>query len=296
MNEEPLIDAISTECRSCGSSQLIRYSANNRIVCLDCGIVIDAEKSKSDLEPKHCDKIQKKRNGESISASAKIGEDVSEFPTTDNHRRHSILQQWNERAKASDQTEKNIVLALTEITRIARCLSISPNVLETASELYKRCVEKRLIKGRSIWAFSAATLYIAYRQCGYMRTLDEVAKYSKMNRKAISRCYRVLRKELNCRVPPVNLSQYTETYLGQLGIEGKMVAIAQKILKLADESKLTSGKNPHGTISAAIYIASKLVGAKRTQREISELTHVTQTCIRNRCNELEKRLSFVMTL
>ena len=287
-------DTAGFECPECRNTRSVCYPPNNRIVCSDCGFVL--REGALAPEPKRSDKTQKTRSAQAASATKRIDEGVSESLTNNDDRGHGIVQEWKKRAKASDQTEKNIVFALSEITRIASCLSTSPKVLETASEIYKPCIEKRLIKGRSIRAFCAATVYIACRQCGYMRTLDEVAKYSKTNRKVISQCYSVLRKELNCQVPSVNLSRYASIYLDQLAIEGKTAEIVHKILKFAEELRLTSGKNPLGIISAAIYMASKLVGAKRTQREISELTRVTQTCIRNRCNDLEKRISFVMTL
>ena len=53
---------------------------------------------------------------------------------------------------------------------------------------------------------------------------------------------------------------------------------------------MVSGKGPTGVAAAAIYIASVLVGEKRTQREIADLTGITEVTIRNRQKEIAERL------
>jgi len=61
-------------------------------------------------------------------------------------------------------------------------------------------------------------------------------------------------------------------------------------LKRAKVFELTSGKGPTGVAAAAIYIASVLVGEKRTQREIADLTGITEVTIRNRQKEIAEKL------
>jgi transcription initiation factor TFIIB len=61
-------------------------------------------------------------------------------------------------------------------------------------------------------------------------------------------------------------------------------------LKKAKKFDLTSGKGPTGVAAAAIYIACVLIGEKRTQREVADTTNITEVTIRNRYQELVKRL------
>ncbi|MEM2734166.1 MAG: transcription initiation factor IIB, partial [Candidatus Bathyarchaeia archaeon] len=53
---------------------------------------------------------------------------------------------------------------------------------------------------------------------------------------------------------------------------------------------------PVGMAAAASYIASVLIGEKRTQREIAEIANVTEVTIRNRFKELMEQLLFIVTL
>jgi transcription initiation factor TFIIB len=79
-------------------------------------------------------------------------------------------------------------------------------------------------------------------------------------------------------------------------MQGKAEEIAHKILLMARKLRLTSGRGPTGIAAAASYIASVLMGERKTQREIAEIAQVTEVTIRNRYKELVERLLFVMSL
>ena len=63
-----------------------------------------------------------------------------------------------------------------------------------------------------------------------------------------------------------------------------------KILEIAKEMKLTSGRGPTGIAAAATYIATVLTNERKTQREIAEIANVTEVTIRNRYKELLTKL------
>ena len=206
------------------------------------------------------------------------------------------LRKWQRRIRVSDATERNLAFALSEISKIANALSLPKNILETASVIYRKAVKERLIRGRSIQGVTAAAIYVACRQCGLARTLEEVAQASNISKKEVGRSYRFLVKELDYFIPPLKPSQYITKFSNQLTMQGKVEEIAHKILGTAKELKLTSGRGPTGIAAAASYIASVLTGERKTQREIAEIAQVTEVTIRNRYKELVERLLFVISL
>jgi transcription initiation factor TFIIB len=206
------------------------------------------------------------------------------------------LRKWQRRIRVSDATERNLAFALSEITKISNNLNLPKNILETASVIYRKAVKERLIRGRSIQGVTAAAIYLACRQCGLPRTLEEIAQSSSVNKKEVGRSYRFLIKELNYTIPPVKPSQYITKFSNQLTMQGKVEEIAHKILVAAKELKLTSGRGPTGIAAAASYVASVLTGERKTQREIAEIAQVTEVTIRNRYKELVERLMFQMTV
>lgn len=206
------------------------------------------------------------------------------------------LRKWQRRIRVSDATERNLAFALSEITKIANNLSLPKNILETASLIYRKAVKERLIRGRSIQGVTSAAIYLACRQCGLPRTLEEIAQASNVNKKEVGRSYRFLIKELGFTIPPLKPSQYITKFSNQLTMQGKVEEIAHKILVAAKELKLTSGRGPTGIAAAASYIASVLTGERKTQREIAEIAQVTEVTIRNRYKELVERLVFHISL
>ena len=206
------------------------------------------------------------------------------------------LRKWQRRIRVSDATERNLAFALSEITKISNNLNLPKNILETASVIYRKAVKERLIRGRSIQGVTSAALYLACRQCGLPRTLDEIAQASTVNKKEVGRSYRFLIRELNYSIPPLRPSQYITKFSNQLTMQGKVEEIAHKILASAKDLKLTSGRGPTGIAAAASYVASVLTGERKTQREIAEIAQVTEVTIRNRYKELVERMMFQISL
>ncbi len=206
------------------------------------------------------------------------------------------LRKWQRRIRVSDAMERNLAFALSEITKIANSLSLPKSIFETASVIYRKAAKERLVRGRSIHGISAASVYIACRQSGLARTLEEVAKASKVGRREVGRCYRFLVRELDYFIPPVRANQYVSKFSNQLAMQGKTEEIANEILVMARDLRLTSGRGPTGIAAAASYIAAVLVGERRTQREIAEIAKVTEVTIRNRYKELVDTMTFFMEL
>jgi transcription initiation factor TFIIB len=280
------------------------------IVCMDCGVV--GQQKLTDRGPQwraFDDEQRSKRTRVGAPLTYTI-HDKGLSTTIDWHDRDIYgkslspgqkaqvyrLRKWQRRIRVSDATERNLAFALSEITKISNNLNLPKNILETASVIYRKAVKERLIRGRSIQGVTSAALYLACRQCGLPRTLDEIAQASNVNKKEVGRSYRFLIRELNYSIPPLRPSQYITKFSNQLTMQGKVEEIAHKILGSAKELKLTSGRGPTGIAAAASYVASVLTGERKTQREIAEIAQVTEVTIRNRYKELVERLMFEISI
>jgi transcription initiation factor TFIIB len=204
----------------------------------------------------------------------------------------SLLEKWHKLAGASDQTEKNMALALCDITKIAGSLSLPIPILEEASRLYRLLLEKRLIKGRCIQALCAAVVYAACRRQGFAMLLNEVAIVSRVDKRMIGRYYRFLVGKLDLTISHVSMKQCAEVLFNRLKVGTQVADIARNIATTIE----ASGKDPLGVMSAAIHVASKLIGEKVTQRALSVASGLTETTIRSRCRQLEEDLLFIVKL
>jgi transcription initiation factor TFIIB len=297
-------------CPECGSTRLMRDYECAELVCMDCGYVIAAKIADRGPEWRAFDDEQRAKRTRVGAPLTYTIHDKGLSTMIDWHDRDIYgkglspgqkaqvyrLRKWQRRIRVSDATERNLAFALSEITKIANNLNLPKNILETASLIYRKAVKERLIRGRSIQGVTSAAIYLACRQCGLPRTLEEIAQASNVNKKEVGRSYRFLIKELNYFIPPLKPSQYITKFSNQLTMQGKVEEIAHKILAAAKELKLTSGRGPTGIAAAASYIASVLTGERKTQREIAEIAQVTEVTIRNRYKELVERLMFQMSL
>jgi len=298
------------QCPECGSPRLMRDSDAAEIVCMNCGFVVASKLADRGPEWRAFDDEQRAKRARAGAPLTYTIHDKGLSTMIDWHDRDIYgkrlspgqkaqiyrLRKWQRRIRVSDATERNLAFALSEITKIANSLNLPKNILETASVIYRKAVKEHLIRGRSIQGVTSAAIYVACRQCGLARTLEEIAQASSINKKEVGRSYRFLIKELDYFIPPLKPSQYITKFSNQLTLQGKVEEIAQKILLTARDLKLTSGRGPTGIAAAASYIASVLTGERKTQREIAEIAQVTEVTIRNRYKELVERLMFEMTL
>ncbi len=298
------------QCPECGSTRLMRDYECAEIVCMECGFVIATKLADRGPEWRAFDHEQRAKRTRVGAPLTYTIHDKGLSTMIDWHDRDIYgkrlspgqkaqiyrLRKWQRRIRVSDATERNLAFALSEISKIANALSLPKNILETASVIYRKAVKERLIRGRSIQGVTAAAIYVACRQCGLARTLEEVAQASSISKKEVGRSYRFLVKELDYFIPPLKPSQYITKFSNQLTMQGKVEEIAHKILGTARTLKLTSGRGPTGIAAAASYIASVLTGERKTQREIAEIAQVTEVTIRNRYKELVERLLFVISL
>jgi transcription initiation factor TFIIB len=298
------------QCSECGSTRIMRDSETAEIVCMNCGFVIATKLADRGPEWRAFDDEQRAKRTRVGAPLTYTIHDKGLSTMIDWHDRDIYgkrlspgqkaqiyrLRKWQRRIRVSDATERNLAFALSEVSKISNALSLPKNILETASVIYRKAVKEHLIRGRSIQGVTAAAIYVACRQCGLARTLEEIAQASNINRKEIGRSYRFLVKELDYFIPPLKPSQYITKFSNQLTMQGKVEEIAHKILVTAKELKLTSGRGPTGIAAAASYIASVLTGERKTQREIAEIAQVTEVTIRNRYKELVERLLFIIAI
>ena len=304
MNEVEKKRSRAMVCPECGSTDLIRDYEAGEIVCERCGYVVSTILFDTGPEWRAFDEEQREKRTRVGAPLTWTIHDKGLSTVIDWHdsdiygrklkpkqkARIYRLRKWHRRSKVSGATERNLAYALSELTKVAYKLNLPKNVLETASVIYRQVVRKRLIRGRSIQGVAAASIYMACRQCNVIRTLEEVAKASNTSKKEGGRNYRFLLRNLNTKVLPVNPNNYVSKFISQLSLSGNAESLAIKIIKIASELKLTSGRGPAGVAAAATYIASLLTDERRTQGEIAKGAHVTEVTIRNRYKELIQKL------
>lgn len=293
------------ECPECGSTNIVRDYRRGEIVCADCGLVV-TEKI-IDERPEwraftREERWKKRRIGPPITSTIhdKGLSTIIDWRGIDAHgrklkfkKRMEIIRwrKWQMRTRIHSSLDRNLAQAMSELDRIGAQLGLPRNVREEAATIYRRGVERGLVRGRSIEAVMAASIYAACRIKRIPRTIDEIAEFTKSKRKDIARCYRLLLREVNVKVPLVNAEEYIPRIASDLVLSGSVQRRAVKILRAAKVAQLTAGKDPSGLAAASLYIAALLENERRTQKEIADAAKVTEVTIRNRYKDLVKKLN-----
>ncbi|MFP4654480.1 MAG: transcription initiation factor IIB [Methanohalobium sp.] len=299
-----------TNCPECGSRNLEQDYERAELVCSECGLVIDTDLVDEGPEWRAFDHDQRMKRsrvgapmtytihdkGLSTMIDWRNRDSYGKSISSKNRAQLYRLRKWQRRIRVSNATERNLAFALSELDRMASALGLPRTVRETAAVVYRKAVDKNLIRGRSIEGVAAAALYAACRQCSVPRTLDEIGEVSRVSRKEIGRTYRFISRELSLKLMPTSPIDYVPRFCSGLKLKGEVQSKGVEILRQASEKELTSGRGPTGVAAAAIYIASILCGERRTQREVADVAGVTEVTIRNRYKELSEELDIEIIL
>ena len=300
----------NSSCPECGAVEVVRDNEKGEIICARCGLVLSDHRIDTGPEWRAFtsdERDSRSRTGapESYQMHDKGLSTVIDWRDRDGKggafsakQRAQIyrLRKWQIRTRVHSSLDRNLAQAMTEIDRLSSQLGLSPALKEHAARLYRRLIAGRLWRSRSIDATAAAAVYAACRHRGSPRSIEEIAEHSRENKKKISAHYRMLVTKLKLRMPISSPEMYVPRFVSDLNLSTDVQRVALDLLDKAREIRgLITGRDPRGLAAAAIYVASIMTGSRVTQRDISEVSGVTEVTIRNRYKELVTKLQLSMT-
>jgi transcription initiation factor TFIIB len=200
------------------------------------------------------------------------------------------LRMWNKRSQSHSSAERNFQKAFTMLSRIKDRLGLPNHVIEKAAYTYRKAQEKGLIRGDTIGSVLAASLYVAVRQAGVPRTLDDISEISDLKPGEVARSYRRIISELDIKVPLIDPRRYIVKVANNLNFDEKIRRKALELLERVQNKNLAVGKDPISIAASILYIVNLSESKPRTQAEIAKAAGVTEVTVRNRSKELRKKL------
>ncbi len=300
-NHKTWIDEIE-KCPNCGSTHLIRNYERGELICQDCGLVIDDTFIDQGPEWRSFDNDQYMERarvgppntfmmydkGLSTEISLKNEDSYGKKIPLRNRSQLYRLRKWNSRIRSPDG--RNLSIALRELDRIAENINIPRDVRETAAMIYRRAMNLKMVRGRSIEALASASIYAACRMYSIPRTLEEISHVTKASRKNIAKAYRVENRFLKFGLSPQSPTDYVEYFRDKLKLSIETKEKAIEIIKNLSENGKISGKGPIGIAIASLYIAAVLNHERKAQRIFAEAAGITEVTLRNRYKEIAEIL------
>jgi len=291
-------------CPECGCNSVVEDTTRGERVCVGCGLVLSDHRIDTGAE-------WRAFSSEESDSRSRVGAPmrytihdkglttVIDWRDRDTAgrklsptRRSEIyrLRKWQIRSRVHSSVDRNLAQAMSELERLSSQLGLPKPIRELAALLYRKSIIQKLVRGRSIEAMVAATLYASCRIRQKPRPLDEIADASRVDKKKLGQCYRLLLRSLNVRIPLSNPIDYISRFAAELSLSSPVQLRTVEILKQSREKGLTIGRDPLGLAAAAIYVASIMLDERRTQREIAEVARVTEVTVRNRYKEIVRVL------
>ena len=303
-------------CPECKST-LVDDMQNGEIICSGCGVVVadqiadfGPETISSNLE----DKMKLARatgqttySQHDLGITTEISLGTKDFSgKTINHevanQMHN-LRKWQQRIRVSSPKERRLANVLAKMGKTCDSLNLSKNVLETASMIYRNLDGHVDVKGKSVVSITAATIYMACKQCDVIRSLEEIcrgicpSKDVKSKTKLAARYYRTMIMEMGqFTAPVVTMDKYISKIANMTQTEVRVERLALEIAEKTKDSSISDGKAPNGIAAAYLYVASVLLGQNVLQRDVSSVAGVTEVTIRNRCKEILTSYKLKITL
>lgn len=193
------------------------------------------------------------------------------------------------RSHVHEPADRNFRQAFSELDRLKPKLALSDAIIEKTAYIYRKALDKSLVIGCSIPGLIAASLYVVCRNTETPRTLTDVLNGINIKRKDIARCYRLLLRELDLKIPVVNPVKCVSRISSIAGLSEKTKRKAGEILDQSAKIELSAGKDPMG-LAAALYLSCVINGENKTQKEIVVSAGVTEITIRNKYKGLEEAL------
>ncbi len=291
------------ECPECGSMDFVVDPEAGETVCTQCGLVLqehtltqmpewrvftpEQEEAKIRVGPPS----SFKQFNKGLSTTFQPYKDVhgKYLPMKERLRMQRLLK-WNVRTRIYSSSERNLSKALSLLTRLSDSLHIPDDVSENAALIYRRALEKGLVRGRSIECIASASLYASCRISSTPRSLKEIAEVSLRGPKEISKCYRLLQQNLEMHVPLDDPIKYVSKVASKAELSPKTLGLATQILQKTKAINGCAGKGPAGLAAAALYVAALMNGEKVTQKRLAVAASVTEVTIKNRYKGITRSL------
>ncbi|CCD74279.1 Transcription initiation factor IIB [Caenorhabditis elegans] len=186
----------------------------------------------------------------------------------------------NAQRKSMNNTDRQMTAAMSLIREMSERIHLPRNIQDSASRIFKDVLESKALRGKNNEAQAAACLYIACRKDGVPRTFKEICAVSRVSKKEIGRCFKIIVRSLETNLEQITSADFMSRFCGNLSLPNSIQAAATRIAKCAVDMDLVAGRTPISIAAAAIYMASQASAEKRSAKEIGDVAGAAEITVR----------------
>lgn len=199
------------------------------------------------------------------------------------------------------KAERNLLSAFRDIGNMCESIGLPKAIADIAKQLYKRTDEEKILRGKSTDAIVACCIFIACRQGNVPRSFREICQLTRVPKKIIGQCFKVIEQAFNLNPrPPVGSSapaavdgllpggastgtsaeDLLARYCNFLGLHPTVQSVCRDVVLNAREHSIAQGRSPVSIAGGAILFTTLLLGKNKPVKEISNVAGVSESTIK----------------
>ncbi|HXV46824.1 MAG TPA: TFIIB-type zinc ribbon-containing protein [Nitrososphaera sp.] len=289
-------------CPLCSSESIVFDSETSEAICSSCGMVV-----KDNIESMGPE--WRSYSGEDIESKSRIGlpsslafhdMGLSTFISYSNVDANGVaisaeqrskvqrMRRWNKISSNNRSYHRNLKNAFAILSIIKDKLSLSDTLIEKAAYNYRKALDKKIIKGRSIRALIVASVYSSCRDLAVPRTLEEISVAANTDAIFAGKCYRLLVQNLELRLPVIDSNKYLARIANKAKVSEKTYRAALDMLSTIKGDPISHGKDPNALAVAVLYAACLNEGENVSQAQVAVAGDISIVTLRKRFQDVRK--------
>jgi transcription initiation factor TFIIB len=210
------------------------------------------------------------------------------------------------------KAERNLLSAFRDIGNMCESIGLPKAIADIAKQLYKRTDEEKILRGKSTDAIVACCIFIACRQGNVPRSFREICQLTRVPKKIIGQCFKVIEHAFNLNPrPPANsvggangsaasssavavdglapgqgastgtsAEDLLARYCNYLDLHPTVQSVCRDVVLNAREHSIAQGRSPVSIAGGAILFTTLLLGKTKPVKDISQVAGVSESTIK----------------
>ncbi|OLC23088.1 MAG: transcription initiation factor IIB [Thaumarchaeota archaeon 13_1_40CM_4_48_7] len=289
-------------CALCNNTSIVFDSETSEAICSSCGMVVkdNIESMSPEWRSYAGDDIESKSRTGMPSSLAFHDMGLSTFISYSNVDANGVaisaeqrskvqrMRRWNKISSNNRSYHRNLKNAFAILSTIKDKLSLSDTLIEKAAYNYRKALDKKIIKGRSIRALIVAAVYASCRDMSVPRTLEEISVVANTDAIFAGKCYRLLVRNLELRLPMIDSNKYLARISNKAKVSEKTCRSALDMLSTIKNDPISHGKDPNALAVAVLYAACVREGENVSQAQVAVAGDISIVTLRKRFQDVRK--------
>lgn len=292
INDEPYFDNNLRKCDECQSSNF-SINKSHYWVCNECGLEYEVLITPTQyIRTFNQQEINEREQTEVVSSKYGARTIINPY---DSNINPNLKKQFYILSRIQNSTffplERLLRKVKPKIKSTVFYFGLNKTIYKNSLNFFSLIAKKKLLQGRSIEGFIAASIYVASKYEKRILTIDTITNYLQINKKKFNSYLKIIITKIlpdfNLKYKIIPVKEIISQLGNKLNLEKKIINESINLIKKVPSIEF-SGKTPNSFSAAAIYVALEKTKNKKSQEELAKIAGITPCTLRKRIKRIKK--------